>query len=486
MHLTQFFVDGLGHASYLISSDETQEAAIVDPGRNLAVYFEAARQRDVRIRYVLETHVHNDFLSGARQLAAATGAEHVASAEAHLHFPYHPVRDGDALRLGELWIKVLFTPGHTPEHVSYVVIDTARAEVPVLAFTGGDLLVGSVGRPDLLGKEVGEKLAPLLYDSLHGKIMQLDDYVEVLPTHGVGSFCGRGISGKRTTTIGYERRFNPALQKKTKREFIDYVLSDNPGIPTYYRRMRPTNLAGPGPWQVPPPRPLPPSEVEHLAGHGAVVVDTRPCTAFGGAHLPRALNIGLGAMFATWVGWIVPADVPLLLVLTEDTQWDDVLTRLGRIGYENVLGYLQFGIDSWIESNRPIFHLPQWSVEELRQRLTGDHLQLLDVRLEDEWQAGHIDGAAHIPLGDLPRRVGELDKRLTTAVICGTGYRSSIGTSILEQNGFKDVVNTLGGMTAWYAATYPTTRAGTIVDEHAVAEQVRVQDEGVFFLRAKP
>jgi hydroxyacylglutathione hydrolase len=286
VYLKQFFVEGLGHSSYLIGSDYTREAAVIDPRRDVDIYFEEAARAGLAVRYILETHVHNDFLSGARALAERCDAEHIASAEAGLRLPHRGVREGDEIRLGEVLIRVLFTPGHTPEHVTYVVIDTARAEEPVLVFTGGDLLVGSVGRTDLLGKELGEKLAPLLFDSLHQKILKLEDYVEVLPTHGAGSLCGKGIGKKLTSTIGYERRFNRALQIKNRDDFARYVLSGNPGIPTYYRRMRPANIRGPADWSLREPEPLSAEEVRHLAGHGAIVLDIRPAEIFCDGHVP--------------------------------------------------------------------------------------------------------------------------------------------------------------------------------------------------------
>ena len=459
MYLEQFFVEGLGHASYLLGSDETREAAVVDPRRDGDGYVQAAHRAGLTIRYVLETHVHNDFVSGARQLAARVGAEHVASAAAGLQHPHRGVREGDELRLGELRITTLFTPGHTPEHVTYVVADTRRAEAPVLAFTGGDLLVGSVGRPDLLGRELGEQLAPLLYESLFGKILKLADYVEVLPTHGAGSLCGKGIASKRTSTIGYERRFNPALQQPTKEAFVRYVLASNPGIPAYYQRMRPTNQQGPSEWRRPDPRPLAPAAVQHLAGHGAVVLDARPNAAFGGGHVPGAVNVGLGPLFATWVGWLLPHDVPLVLVLERDADWDEAVTALARIGYEQVAGFLWGGIEAWTAAGLPLARVPQWSVHDLRDRLAADRLQVLDVRTEVEWAAGHIAGAVHVPLDQLPARLDALDRRRPTAVLCGSGYRSSVATSLLQRAGFAEVANVLGGMVAWQAAAYPTTRA---------------------------
>lgn len=457
MYLQQFFVEGLGHASYLIGSDHTREAAILDPRRDVAAYLDAAATAGLRIRYVLETHVHNDFLSGAKAIAERLGAEHVASAEAGLSFAHRGVRDGDQLELGDLRITVLFTPGHTPEHVSYVVADTSRADEPVLIFTGGDLLVGSVGRPDLLGRELGEQLAPRLYDSLFGKILKLEDYVEVLPTHGAGSLCGRSISSKRTTTIGYERRHNVFLQKQDRQEFVDFVLDGNPYVPAYYKSMRPGNLAGADGYTPPDPRPLSVGEVQHALGHGAVVVDTRSPGAFGGGHLPGAYNVGLGPMLATWVGSLLRSDLPIVLVLERPADWDEVVTALGRIGYERITGYLNGGAEAWQEAGLPLETVEQVNVRELdRRRHAVPELQIVDVRMEGEWQAGHIPGAIFVPLTNIPHLLGEVDPNRPTVVVCGSGYRSSIASAFLEGRGVKRLANTVGGMAAWNAAGLET------------------------------
>jgi hydroxyacylglutathione hydrolase len=484
MYFEQFFVEGLGHASYLIASDQTKEAVVVDPRRDVQVYVEAAHRQGFEIRYVLETHNHNDFVSGAHQLASCLGAEHVASAAAGLRFPYRPAHEGDELEVGELRLHVLETPGHTPEHVSYVLTDTSRADEPFLVFSGGDLLVGAVGRPDLLGRELGEQLAPRLYDSLHGKLLKLGDHVIVMPTHGGGSLCGKGIAGTRFTSIGYERRFNQALQHASKEAFVASVLAGNPGIPSYYARMRPTNQRGPAPFRAPEPRPLPPDEVQHLAGHDAVVLDTRPNVAFGGAHVPGALNVPLGAMFATWVGWLVPADAPLVLVLDRDDDWAEITTTLLRIGYEQFAGYAQFGMAAWVEAGLPVERVEQLSVHELhRRRDAHPDLQVLDVRMDSEWAEGHLDGAVHAPLGDLPNLLDglPLDPARPVAVICGSGYRSSIGTSLLEGRGFRTIWNTLGGMTAWKEAALPMVKGEAVAGWRA--EELRVRDEGQHLVR---
>jgi hydroxyacylglutathione hydrolase len=463
VQLEQFFVEGLGHASYLIGADDGGDAFVVDPRRDIEHYVEAAHRLELQIRYVFETHIHNDFVSGARQLATEVGATHVASADANLHFDHHPVRDGDELHVGELLIRVLSTPGHTPEHVCYAVVDTSRDQEPFLVFTGGDLLIGAVGRPDLLGRELGEKLAPRLYDSLYEKILPLGDHVIVLPTHGGGSLCGKGIARTRLSTIGYERRANTALKQPSKAAFVESVLGGNPGIPTYYARMRPTNLEGPELVHEPDARPLTSEDVQHLAGHGAIVLDTRPNVAFGAAHIPGAYNVPMGPMMPTWVGWLVPNDVPIVLVLDREADWHTATTSLLRIGYDRFAGYLQPGMSTWVERALPIEAVEQVPVRELSRRLSErKDVQVLDVRTDAEFSSGHIANAENVMLGDLPKRLDQLGftPERPVAAVCGSGYRSSIATSLLQQRGFVDVWNVLGGMAAWQEAGLVTTKNG--------------------------
>ncbi len=490
MYLNQFFIEGLGHASYLIGADRTGEAAVIDPRRDSQIYVDEARARGLRIRLVLETHVHNDFVSGARALAERVGADHVAPAEAGLRFPYHAAADGGTFHLGELTLRALFTPGHTPEHVAYTVTDTDRADVPVLLFSGGDLLVGSVGRPDLLGMELGGTLAPLLYDSLHEKLLTLDDYVEVLPTHGAGSLCGKAIGTKRTTTIGYERRFNAALQQPTKDAFVAFVLANNPGIPAYYRRMRPTNQAGLPAWQLPDLARYRPDEARHALDRGAMAVDLRPGAAFGAGHIPGALNVPLEDSFVTWAGWLLPSDTPLVLVLEHDDQWEDAVTRLARIGFDNVTAMVVGGFGTWVEAGLPVAQIAQRSVRALHDDLVGHiGVQVVDVRTDSEWSEGHIAGAQHVMLGALPEpeRLATVDRGRPVAVICGGGYRSAIAASLLQRRGFERVVNILGGMTAWQAAGLPITteeERSYGLGDHAT-EQLRLRYEGGRALRRR-
>lgn len=462
MYIQQFFVSGLGHASYLIGDESVGEAAIIDPRRDIDEYLTVARTQGFRITHVFETHLHNDFVSGARDLVAATNATHHVPAGAQATYPHNSVYEGNEVLLGQVVIRALETPGHTPEHVSYAVIDRSRADVPVALLTGGDLLVGSVGRPDLLGPEMAMILAPALYHSLYDKLLTHADYVEVYPTHGAGSLCGRGISAKRTTTIGYERHFNPALQHSTEEAFVAHVLAGDPTIPAYYARMRPTNQQGPTPLMSPPlPRPMTPHQVEHALGHGALVLDTREPAAFGGAHVPGALSVGLSPLFSTWVGSLVPADGPFVLVVANDAAYVEATTQLRRIGYADPLGYLMGAMAGWAEAGLPVSHLDQTTIHALHEALSSEEpTVLLDVRTQGEWQDGHVSGALHLPLTDLPQRLEDVPHQPLT-VICGSGYRSTIASSLLTRAGFDKLTNVIGGMSAWTAAAYPTATKET-------------------------
>ncbi len=473
MFVQQFFVPSLGHYSYLIGDTDSGEALVLDPKRDIQDYLATAQAEGLRIKFIFETHNHNDYVSGSRELAAATEAPLYASTDSGLHHEFRPVKEGDVIKVGGLVVRVMATPGHTPEHVSYTVADSSRTETPALVLTGGDLLVGSVGRPDLLGKELGAKLAPKLYDSLHGKILKLEDYVQVLPTHGAGSSCGNNISTTRTSTIGYERRFNEALQQPTREAFIEFVLREQPAIPAYYSRMRPANQQGPAVLgKFPDLKALTAREGQKLIeeGDNYLLIDTRSPAAFGGGHIAGSYNIGLGGSFTTWVGSVVGPDKPLIFLLQETTpqKLEEVVTQLVRIGYEKQsYGYLVGGFEAWLSSGLQIEHLAQISVQELAAELKhkqpkdhepGQKLTVLDVRSDMEWASGHIEEAVHIPGGDLEKKLGQLalDKGQPLAVICGSGYRSSVAASILQRHGFSDLQNTIGGMSAWKAAKLPT------------------------------
>ena len=338
MLLRQFVIDGLGHLSTLIADESAGLAAVVDPRRDVDVYLEAARSADVRITHVVETHLHNDYVSGARELATLTGATHVIGAGADLAYEHRPVRDGESFDVGALRFTALETPGHTPEHVAYAVADTSRAGEPLLLFTGGSLLVGAVGRTDLLGEENALPYARSMFHSIREVILPHEDFVGVYPTHGAGSLCSTGIASTPWSTIGFERRHNPMVQPADVDGFARLLLRDQPAYPRYFARMRPTNKAGPrllggGP---PEPRPMAVEDARSALGKDALLVDLRSPAAHSIAHVPGSVSIPSGSSFGTWLGWVVEPDRPLVLMLDSPADWDDAARQAMRVGYENL------------------------------------------------------------------------------------------------------------------------------------------------------
>lgn len=461
MFVQQFYVEALGHYSYLIGSTDAQVGFVVDPKLDVDDYVNTAQQMGMRISHILETHLHNDYISGSRQLAALTGATIGHSAAAHLAYAHQPLRDGDTLRFGELEVRVLETPGHTPEHLAYVVYDTARSrDMPLLILSGGDLLVGSVGRPDLLGPELGAKLAPQLYDSLHEKILPVGDAVMVLPTHGAGSSCGASISSTRTSTVGYEKRTNPYLQHKDQASFVKAVLNGQPTVPAYYPRMRPINQSGPPVGQVPLPPTLDAAAFAARADEPhTVVLDARPAAQFGAGHIPGAINAGIDGSFTTWAGSVLPADHAVLLVLARPSDVGEATTQLRRIGFGDVPGVLAGGLEAWTAAGCPIATVEQITVGGLKDALDhGEPVLVVDVRKPDEWAGGHIPGAVHRLANRLVAEPADLPRDRRLAVICGGGYRSSVASSLLLRQGYTQVLNVAGGMEAWEGNGYPTER----------------------------
>ena len=455
MYFKQFYLGCLAQASYLIGSKG--EAAVVDPRRDVDAYLEEAGREGLKIKHVIETHLHADFVSGHRELAARTGAKIYFGARAQAGFECVPVREGDEILLGDVTLRFLETPGHTPESLSILVIDREKSETPEAVLTGDTLFIGDVGRPDLLGSKMSaQELAGMLYDSLHEKLLKLADTVAVYPAHGAGSLCGRNISSETSSTIGQQRRFNYALQPMSREEFIRMMTTDLPEAPAYFSRDVRLNREGPANLsELPSPPALAPDSVEAMREAGAVVLDTRPAAQFGTAHVPGSLNIGLGGQFASWAGSLIAPERPIVLVTEDEDHVPEARTRLARVGLENVGGYLAGGLLAWHESGRPVATTEQISVDELRHRIAqGEAGQLVDVRRPGEWQAGHIAQARHLPLNQLTSLAAELDCKQAVTAICAGGYRSSIATSLLEQQGCRRIVNVVGGMTAWNNARF--------------------------------
>ena len=453
MYFKQFYLGCLAQASYMIGSNG--EAAVVDPRRDVDEYLDEARAQGLEIKHVIETHLHADFVSGHRELARRTGAKIYFGAKANAQFEHVPVEEGDEVRIGDVTLRFLETPGHTPESLSILVIDRSASSTPKAVLTGDTLFIGDVGRPDLLGSKMSaQELAGMLYDSLHEKLLTLPDSVEVYPAHGAGSLCGRNISSETSSTIGEQRQFNYALKPMPKEEFVRIMTTDLPEAPAYFARDVAINREGALPLEdLSDPKPLSPAQVHDLQEAGAVLLDTRPSAQYGAGHVPGSLHIGLSGQFASWAGALVHPETPIVFVAEEEEHVREARTRLARVGLENVAGYLDGGVLEWDRAGRPLATMEQIAVEELDARIReGKVARVVDVRRPGEWQAGHIPSASHVPLNTLAEAAATLPADEPLAVICAGGYRSSIGTSILERKGFTRITNVVGGMAAWRGA----------------------------------
>jgi len=458
MEFQQFYLGCLAHASYLIGSEG--EAAVVDPRRDVDDYVAEADRRGLRIRWVIETHLHADFVSGHRELAERTGATVVFGQKADVSFPHRSVREGEEIRLGAVVLRFLETPGHTPESVSVLVIDTAVGSEPRMVLTGDTLFIGDVGRPDLVGARgtTAETMAGMLYDSLHEKLLTLPDAVEVYPAHGAGSLCGRNISQDTSSTIGEQRRLNYALRPMPKEEFVRLMTVDLPEVPAYFPLDVEKNRQGAAPLTGRAmPQALSAEEVRRLAGGGASLLDVRPSAAFGTGHVPGSINVGLTGQFASWTGSLLPAGAKVVLVADDVDQVREAATRLARVGLENVAGYLDGGVAAWDRAGLPLARVPQIAVDELHALLhEPGRLQVIDVRRPPEFAAGHVPGAVNRPLDRIDHDLSGLDPARPTAVVCAGGYRSSAACSLLLRHRFADLRNVVGGTSAWVGAGLPT------------------------------
>ena len=458
MYFKQFYLGCLAHASYLIGSDG--EAAVVDPQRDVGEYLADAKEHDLQIKYVIETHLHADFVSGHRELAAGTGAEIVFGRKAGAEFPHRGVSDGDEIKLGKALLKFLETPGHTPEGICVLVTESASPTQPAKLLTGDTLFIGDVGRPDLAGGKgyTPQMMAEMMYDSLHEKLLKLPDETEVYPAHGAGSLCGRNMSKETSSTIGEQRRFNYALKPMSKEEFVQMMTTELPEAPAYFPKDAEINRAGARDLaELPPPASLTPQQVaEFSRSSESVLLDIRSAADFGSGHLPRAINIGLGGQFALWAGTLIPLNAPIVLIADTAPQIDEAAMRLARVGIENVKGFLSGGIQSWIAAGFEVASIPQITVEQLQSRLADPTLQIVDVRRAGEYKSGHVPRAFHLPLATLETNVATvpLDRNRPTAVICAGGYRSSAGASLLENEGFTKLLNVTGGTSAWINAGF--------------------------------
>jgi hydroxyacylglutathione hydrolase len=454
MYFEQFYLGCLAHASYMLGSQG--EAVVVDPQRDVDLYVKAAEEHGLTIRHILETHLHADFVSGHKELAARTGAKIYFGAQAGATFPHVAVHDGFELRFGNAQISVLETPGHTLESICLVVSDDEKPQKPWAVLTGDTLFIGDVGRPDLSRTHSPQQLAGMLYDSLHNKLLKLPDEVLVYPAHGAGSLCGRNMRAERSSTIGTERLTNYALQIQTRDEFVRQLTSNLPARPEYFLQDAEINRGGaPALSDLPELKAVPPAELKAMLEEDGIALDLRPGDQFAAGHVPGSINIPLSGQFASWAGTILGLSSRPVLIGDAPEQLSEARLRLARVGIEGERGYLEDGIAGWKRAGFDLATLREISVQELQQQLSGNGMQVLDVRREAEWMAGHVDGAAWWPLDRFRVSPPEVDLSVPLAVHCQSGYRSVIACSLLQRAGFKNVVNVGGGFGAWQQARLP-------------------------------
>jgi hydroxyacylglutathione hydrolase len=474
MYLQQFFVDGLGCASYLVGCEAKGIAAMIDPERDVQKYLDTAQERGLKITHIIETHLHADHVSGNTDLAARTGAQIYIHATAKAEYPHQPLKDGDILELGGVRMAVRHTPGHTPESITLLLSDTTRSDQPWMALTGDLLFVGDVGRPDLVGLEAADTassaltlldatrgMAGDLYESLFNNLLHEGDHVMVYPGHGAGSLCGRAIGSVRSTTLGYEKNFNPALQPREKDEFVEYMTTNLPEQPGNHRRIKAMNQKGPKPLGEISPKPVTIVDAIPYFRRGAAMLDTRSKEEFVAKHVQGAVHLPADDQLSNRVGFVLPPDLPLVLLVTNEADYRKAILSLARVGYENVIGYLEGGLQSWEAYGLPV---TSGDIEDVQptdlQAMLNNGAQpiVVDVREPWEYQMGHVAGSKLIPLGELASRINELDPEQPVAVICQSGSRSQSAAALLAQKGFKKVYNVLGGMSAWQMSGLQVTR----------------------------
>jgi len=461
MYFEQFYLGCLAHASYMLGSQG--EAVVIDPQRDVDLYLKAAEEHGLVIRHIFETHLHADFVSGHKELAARTGAKIYFGAQAGATFAHVAVHDGFELRFGNVQIKVLETPGHTLESICLVVTDDQNPTKSWAVLTGDTLFIGDVGRPDLSRMHSPEQLAGMLYDSLHNKLLRLPDEVLVYPAHGAGSLCGRNMRAERSSTIGTERLTNYALKIQTREEFVAQLTSNLPARPEYFLQDAEINRGGaPALSDLPELKAISPAELKAMLEEGGIALDIRPGDQFAAGHVPGSINIPLSGQFASWAGTILGLSSRPVLIADTPEQLSEARLRLARVGIEAEGGYLEGGIAEWKRAGFDLATLPEISVQELQQQLSASKMHALDVRREAEWMSGHVDGAAWWPLDRFRVSPPEVDLNVPLAVHCQSGYRSMIACSLLQRAGFKNVVNVSGGFGAWQEAKLPVATGAPV------------------------
>jgi hydroxyacylglutathione hydrolase len=463
MLLKYFYDKTLAQASYMVGCAATGEALVVDASRDIAQYIETAEAEGLRITHVTETHIHADYVSGSHELSAATGATMYLSDEGDENWKYGltenvvQIHNGDMWMVGNIRVDVIHTPGHTPESVSFMITDTAGADKPMGIFTGDFLFVGDVGRPDLLDEAAGfvgtrEPGARLQYKNVE-YFKTLPDYLQIWPAHGAGSACGKALGAIPSSTLGYEKLFNPAFQFDNEQDFVDWLLTGQPEAPKYFARMKYVNKVGPELLKnAVTPQKMDASELAGLIAEGATIIDIREGDESAAGFVNGVLTIPLSAgSFSTYVGWFAAYDKPLYLIANED-QVAEAVRQLQAIGYDNIPGY--FAASEAVNGNAQA--LPQIDAQGLQERMAANGMMLLDVRGATEYAEAHIPGATNIPLGYIPRHIEELDKSTPIVTQCVSGLRSQIAASLLRRYGFEQVTNLTGGFNSWAEAGLST------------------------------
>lgn len=458
MEFKQIYTPGLAHCSYVIGGKNA--CVVVDPAREVTQYMAIADSLGLPIKGIIETHLHADFVSGHAELRERTGATIYITRKANAEFEHYAVQDEELIEIDTLLFKMLDTPGHTPECSVYLVSDLERGIEPALAFTGDTLLVGDAGRPDLF-PDIKAELASKLYQSLR-RLEKLGDNIELYPAHGAGSLCGKALSSKLSSTLGTEKMHNQAMLKHPEDAFIKGFLEDMPEAPDHFSRCSEINRKGaPSIAQLNKPLGLSPDAFLKLSQSGHLVVDTRDQLAFGAAHIPGAYGLSLKGNFATFSGWVLPPDQPILLVLEDKSDLPVVLKALYSVGLDQVAGYLEGGMAAYAASGLETARLESISVTEARERYAKGEILLVDTRLKSEWDRGHIECSFHVPAPDVRKKFQMLTGNLPVAFICNSGNRSLLAASLmLNLSNMKNVLNVIGGTTAWTRLGYKTVKEG--------------------------
>ncbi len=474
MYFKRIYEEGLAHASYIVGCQATNQAIVIDPKRDIEDYLEIAEKENFKITHITETHIHADFLSGSRELAAATGAGIYLSDEGgedwQYQFEHIGLKDGDEIKVGNLTLKVMHTPGHTPEHISFLVTDNPASEKPVMMFTGDFVFVGDVGRPDLLEKAAGIKGtqvtgAKQMFESLK-RFKALPDYVQVWPAHGAGSACGKALGAVPSSTVGYEKLSNWALKIDDEELFVSTLLDGQPEPPKYFAMMKKLNKEGAkilG--SLPHPARLSVQQFEDAVKNDYTVVDTRDKLAFAGGHFPGSLNIIDNSSFSTWAGWLLDYDKPFILV-APDNRVEDLTKALIRIGLDNVKGYID-GLDKLSADGYELETLNQITEKDLYENL--DEYIVIDVRSYTEYNLGHIPGAINIHGGLIKDNLDKIERNKPVVIQCASGNRSSIASSVLLKYGFKNIMNLTCGINGWVQAGYKTVSEDLITTAETVS-----------------